>query len=515
MADLQPAGEAGRPRHRSGGAARAPILAVLAAALIVGGLIDRTPGSSPPAPVAAVQPAPVAAPLDALSSSWFCAGATDDHLGSGQPRDAAPGSVVIANSGSSPASGVVTLVPSAGSPLRVPVSVGPDSRTVVDEDVPKGSPWIGAIVDIDAGGVAVEQQVDGALGESSTPCATAGSSQWYFATGATLINAEVVISLLNPYPTDAVVDLTFTTNEGVEQPQEFQAIVVPAGGLVTVNLGSRLRRRLAIATTVTARSGRVVAWKTDVVTAPAPGSALLGTPAALSPLADPASTIPGVTLTLGAPAPATMLTWADGIAGDGVDEQYVIYNPGPNTAQLTLSLDLDQGSAEPFSVSVAPYEVDTVVSSQEVRIPPGVSHAAILQSTNDVPVVAARTIAATAPSPWTGLGELPGGQVSATNWLLAVDHAGGDFDGWVVVYNPGPVTVQVVLEGLHGGAGAALDTITVGSGRRAAINLNSLRPVVDEPLLVRATGPVYVESDYYGRDATPGISLSFGVPLTP
>ncbi len=91
--------------------------------------------------------------------------------------------------------------------------------------------------------VAVDQQVDGPLGGASSPCATAGSSNWYFATGATLINASVGLSLLNPYPTDAVVDLSFTTDQGVEMPQQFQGLVVPADGLLPVNLGDHLRRR--------------------------------------------------------------------------------------------------------------------------------------------------------------------------------------------------------------------------------------------------------------------------------
>src|SRR5690348_18069199 len=118
MSDPQPRPEAGRPLHRSNEAIRAAIVAVLAAALILGGLIDRSRG--PAAPIsdsASVAPVPVAAPAEALSSSWFCAGATDDHGGSsahprtGSSRGSAPGAVIIANSGSAPASGVITLVP--------------------------------------------------------------------------------------------------------------------------------------------------------------------------------------------------------------------------------------------------------------------------------------------------------------------------------------------------------------------------------------------------------------------
>ena len=136
---------------------------------------------------------------------------------------------MIANSGADPASGVVTIIGSNGTSKRVPVTIGAYGRGAVPEELPGGSPWVGAVVDINAGSVAVVERIDSPAGEASEPCATAGATRWYFATGATLINAGVVISLLNPYPTDAVVSLSFTTNQGLEQPQAFQAIVVPPG----------------------------------------------------------------------------------------------------------------------------------------------------------------------------------------------------------------------------------------------------------------------------------------------
>jgi hypothetical protein len=451
----------------------------------------------------------------ALTSSWFCAGATDAHQRGRSGRGAAPGAVVIANSGLATATGVVTLVPSQGAPVRLPVTVGPDSRTTVTEDARHGSPWIAAIVDINAGAVAVAQQIAGAAGAAATPCATAGSAQWYFPTGATLINASETLALLNPYTTDAVVDLSFTTDQGLEQPQGFQGLVVPPGQLVAVNLGDHLRRRQAIATTVTARSGRLVAWKTEVVTPPTRHEAVLGTPAASAPFADPATPVAGVTLTLGVSAPALTWTWADGTAGNGVNERYVIYNPGPGSAELQLSLVLDQGVAEPFDLSVGPEQVITVVSSQEVRIPPGVGHAAVLESVNGVPVVAERAVAAASPSSWSGLGALPGGRLAAARWLLPVNGADRNHDGVVAIYNPDRAAAQVVLDGLSGPTQVPLVAVTVGAGRRVAIHLNAMPAALDEPLIVSASVPVYAESDFYGRSGTPGVSLSFGVPLSP
>ena len=181
-----------------------------------------------------------------------------------------------------------------------------------------------------------------------------------------------------------------------------------------------------------------MAWKTDVVTPPTSGETVLGTPAASSPLADPAAPVPGREPHPGRAGPGTTWTWADGIAGNGEDERYVIYNPGPNTAELRFSVDLDQGVAEPFDLTVGPDQVTTLVSRQEVRIPQGVGHSAVLQSLNGVGVVAVRTFTGTSPSVRSGLGELPGGRVAALRWLLAPGRSDPNHDGWVVIYNPGP-----------------------------------------------------------------------------
>jgi hypothetical protein len=497
---------------------RAPILMALAAALIVGGLVDRVGGQAPPAARAVVQPVPVAAPADALSSSWFCAGATDG--GSSELVDA-PGKVVIANAGAATADGQVTLVGSNGSKSSQPVSIGSDSSVSIPESVPGGSPWVGAIVDIEAGAVGVSQMISSPSGTSFSPCATSGSSHWYFSTGETLINAGVEISLLNPYPTDSIVDLSFTTSQGIESPEDFQGFDVPGGGLLTVDLGSHLRRRQAIATTVSVRTGSVVAWKTDWVNPPAAGSALLGTPAANSPLADPAAPIPGVDAVLGAPSVGTTWTWPDGVAGNGIDEQYVIYNPNPVTAQVRLSISLAQAevSAEPFDLSVGPYQVLPVVSEQQARIPPGVAHSAVLQSTNGVGVVVERTMAAQGASATqglsTGLGELFGGRLSASQWLVPATLANSSHESDLVVYNPGRVAVKVRVSELAAGLEATgADAFTVPAGQREDL-VDSGRVAYAGPLLVAASGPVYVESDVYGTATVGGIGLSLGVPLNP
>jgi hypothetical protein len=157
--------------------------------------------------------------------------------------------------------------------------------------------------------------------------------------------------------------------------------------------------------------------------------------------------------------------------------------------------------------------VSTVVSSQAVRIPPGVEHSAVLVSTNGVPVVAERTVAAASPSALSGLGELPGGELAANKWLLPYFPGDATHTGRVVVFNPSATPAQVSVADVDGSP--QLGTMTVAAGRWSALPLSNLQPIAGRPLLLTASQPVYVEADYYGRSPTTGVSLSFGVPLNP
>lgn len=493
-------------RHAIRSVRRAPVLVVLIAALVAGGLIDRTgapAGSGTPAD-RIVEPMPVAAPAAALSSSWFCAGANN---GGAVPL---PGRVVIANDGPRPVKAMVTVVGSSAKPVRVPVPVAPFSTASVAETVKGPAQWVGAVVDVDGGSVGVDQVNDGPLGRSVTPCATSGSQHWYFATGQTRINADEVILLLNPYRTDSIVDLSFSTDQGIEVPQDFQGIDVPAGGLVGVDIRSQLRRRTSIAVTASARTGSIVAWQSSWVTAPPPGAPIVGTPAASAPLADPALPVPANDVTLGAPSPGRTWVWPDGLAGNGINEQYVIYNPGPLTADVRLSIGLQQGSAEPLSVDVGPYQAVPIISEQQARIPAGVPHTATLTSVNGVPVVATRTVSASqAPAPGgtrSGMGQLLGGRLAARDWLLPAVLTDGGHQGHLVMSNPGVNAVAVRIAGL--GAAKATQR-SVPAGGRLEVTLPA---GIDGAMDVRAAGPVYVEYDIYGAHG--GIGLSFAIPLS-
>lgn len=489
---------------------RLAVLAALVGLLVAGGLADRTGGPALPPSASTVAPVPVAAPPGAVSSSWFCAGAT------GTTGGVAGGRLVVANAARRPVTATVTLAGTTGPSATRTVVVGSRATASLPEALDSHPGWVGATVTLDGGEAAVSQVVDGPLGSATSPCATSGSAQWYFTSGATLVNATTVVTLLNPYPTDAVVDLSFVTDQGVEAPGDYQAVDVGPGAVVALDLGAHLRRRTAIATTVRARVGRVVAWQTAAVSAPAAGSAIIGAPSdPTNPTsADPALAGPGMVLTLGAPSVGSSWSWPDGQVGDGLDERFVIYNPGSVAATVTLSVVLDQGRAEPFVVTVAPQAVTTVSSQAQARIPSGVGHSVSVRSANGVGVVASRAVVATAPSPVAGRAVLPGLRTTANRWLVPVATAGGSASS-LVLLDTTASPLDVTVYGWRNGAQVpltGLSHVTVAPGQRSELQLTG---VTSDSAVVEATGPIQVQSNLAASvPGSQGLSLSAAVPLS-
>ena len=130
-------------------------------------------------------------------------------------------------------------MPNEGTPAKRSLTLAAHSTTSVNlaEVVPAA--YAAAQVDIDGGGVVVEQSV--AKGEIRDPsaCATATAPTWYVANGVTTRDATLTYFLYNPYPDDAIVDMDFATNEGRFAPQPLQGLVVRA------RLAARRRRHRA------------------------------------------------------------------------------------------------------------------------------------------------------------------------------------------------------------------------------------------------------------------------------
>ncbi|HVM63226.1 MAG TPA: DUF5719 family protein, partial [Acidimicrobiales bacterium] len=288
-------------RERPPGGGRA-VRVLLIGAVIAGGLlVDQAIGhGSAPAAHAAAPPAPTMAPAGALSSTWLC-----PALGASAASPVL-GSLVVGNPGGAPVTATATIVPGSGAPVVQHVALAPYTKQVIALDAAAPGDYAAATVTFDGAAGAVEQRVHGPFGDSVAPCASATSDHWYFPTGETDAGATEYLSLYNPFPSAAIADLSFETDQGLAVPDAFQGVVVPANGFTVLDIGARVRSRTSVATIVSVRGGRVVADELQSLSAGARG----------------------LVLTLGAPAPGTSWFYANGGIGPGVRERFDVFNPG-------------------------------------------------------------------------------------------------------------------------------------------------------------------------------------------
>lgn len=474
--------------------ARVRIVVVIVVLLVAGAVGDRAdrPGSRLSTEAVARRLMPSGGPAGAVSSTWYCAGGTAN---AGGPAAA---TVVIANTGDEEARATVLTVAEKGeAPPRVPVTVAPRSVASL-KLVPVATADHGAaVVEVDSGSVVVELVVGGGgsprRDHAASPCASSASRRWFFPGGSTAKDAALYLSLLNPFPEDAIVDLSFATDAGRAVPADFQGIVVPPRGLAVVDIGSHVRRREAVSTEVAVRSGRLVAAQTLSRTLPGRG---------------------GISMILGSPSPGGEWYFPDGIAGAGLTERYAISNASGREARVLIEITLDEGAAEPLERTIPAEGRLDVVMGPEVGVPPGVAHAVVVRSLNGVPVVASRELEAAPPAPRAGRSDTLGARRLARSWNFAAGGVHEGLDEWVVVHNPGSRPAEVSVTGLADGQPLAIEglqNLTIGPGRRQAFRLGDHVKRSPLPLVVTSSVPVVAERALYNV-GHPGFSATIGIP---
>jgi hypothetical protein len=471
---------------------RLPILVVVGGLLVVlalvgdGGMAERPQEGFEAAAAPAM---PVADDDAALSSTWYCAGGT---AGEGLAADLV---VVVANPLPEARRGTVTWYPGEEEPVPAPFQV--DANDVVSLPARQAvtAPVVAAVVELEGGGAAVEQQVTGPEGHDAAPCATAPSRQWHFANGSTTRDARQALFLFNPFPDDAVVEISFATEQLREEPVGLQGLPVPPGTLAVVNVGAHVRRREVTATSVVARSGRLVVGRVQTF--------------------DGSDGRRGLSLGVGAPAPSGRWHFPDGLHADGLTQQWHLYNPGDDEAVVLVEVAPDEGPAPPPLERTVPGRSRvTIDAAEETPVPAGVGHATTVRALDGARVVAEREVDVRAPAAQRGWSSTLGSPVAAERWLLPVGDTSGTTEQRVVLYNPAGEAATASIAALVDGRVVDLEdlgSIELGPGRRQAFRLGGRIARSPLPVVVDADGPVVVERGLY-RPGEGGVSLAMGVP---
>jgi hypothetical protein len=486
-----------RARHP---ARRAAVLALIAGAIVVAVALDLAGSTAAPRATVPPDAGPTVPASGAVSAAWYCA------EGTGSSGGRADETIWIANVGDADARADITVMPGGDveptsrrvtvprrGQLRVPVS----SVLETAEQADPGGTIIGpgVVVEVFGSRAIVEHEVDGqAEGQRDVgvgACAREPARDWYFAAGTTERGAEQRLALFNPFADDAILDLSFATDVGFVAPADLQSLVVPRRSRVTVPVASFVRRQPQIGAHVNVRVGRVVAEQSLVFTSENENRR-------------------GLTLSLGATAPARSWTLPGVVAGDGVANGVFVANFDPTATEVELTPRFeDESSVAPSRVAVPGRS--TVLVDLGPFAAPGVAFDVQVRTTGNVPVVA-EGLAAWGPAAGTvGAATAVGNPQPARDWVFALGRLAAEDAAALSVFNAGAREANVKLIAYESGSDlpASERELTLAASKQATFDLGELGIAPDHLIVVHADEPVVAARRILGPS---GASLAPGIP---
>jgi hypothetical protein len=386
--------------------------------------------------------------------------------------------VSVAPAGSRPAEvaaadeGAVPLEPDRA------LSLGVD-RTDPFEVVSAGSPVVAGVT----------ARYEGrAEGTTAAGCAQVPSDEWFFPEGSSLLGFDERLLVYNPFPDEAVVDVSFLTPSGESQPANLSDIGVPAGEWEEVEVTRFVgpKQGLLGARVHTVR-GRVIAWRTMTVT--------------------DRDGVTGVGSTLGAPKPADTWYFPEGAVRDGAQEHIALLNPSDEEAVVTISLLSGARVIQPDAlaeIAVPSRSSSRVNLSRQVRRPLSAGVSAIVQSTNGVEMVAERTVYYDEEE-FEGIASEVGAGATARRWAAPPAAAAGSGSDVIHVINTSAEGVRLSITLLRVDQPPlrppALTGIEVAGGLRKGIGIESFTGGAPAVAIVEADGEIVVERLSMGADA--------------
>ena len=337
-------------------------------------------------------------------------------------------------------------------------------------------------------------------GIGAANCATDAATTWYLPGGSSALKNEERIVLFNPFPDEAVVEITFLTPNGERAKANLDDIGVPAGQVVQVEVNRFILEQAVLAAQVDALRGRVVAWK------------------ALS--ARPVGAPPGLQLTLGSTRTSDTWYFPDGVAGDGFDERISVMNPTREDARINISLLTGEEVVQPprlAELTVPPRSSKSFnvgASLPERRSDLG-GISAFVQSTNGVQVVAERTVKYDGGG-LTGAASEIGARESALEWLVGPASFAPSLDA-VVVMNTGAAPARVSVSLLRPDGSPLrpeeLQSIQIAAGLRRRIALEKWTEGAPFVALVTSESQIVAERWSFSTNPILDPSAVMGVPL--
>jgi hypothetical protein len=495
----------GDARRRRGGRRirRGPILFVVVAALVAAVVAQQDePSPSVASTASRAAHAGLGVPAaDVASSAWYCAAGTSTTDGD------ATETVVIASLARTDIEATITVMPGGDDePAQDTMRLAPGEQVSVPVADVLATAEPGVVVET-GGPAAVSHVLEHGDDVAVESCTRTAAADWYFASGTTVEGSQHDLLLFNPFGADAIVDVSFVTDTGAQEPAALQAMVVPRRSRVTVPVQDSVLRQARVAAHVHARTGRIVAEQTQT----------------FDDVAVDGVARDGIALSAGATAPATVWRIPAGSTRDAGRVQLALANFSRENARVDVKAIVADGQDVPAQTLRVGGQ-DVVLVDVTTRVPLdrelAVTVTARAVDGRRVPVVA--EILATWPSTSAsaGLGGTVGSTLQATRWVVPVPDV--DAPTTITIFNPGPhpVTAAVLAADLvdrrvgatsepeRAIAPGEAKTVQLAAGRAAPMVVTADHPVVVGATVLGDAGAAVTEAlpDLAHGDTAPGAS---------
>lgn len=442
---------------------------VIVVGLLVGAVVLDQQRSEPDVIEQEVRlPAAAVRPLDALSSTWFCAAATS-------VEGLANSEVLLTNTSPSIRVAAVSVFAGSAQPandaaveevtIELPAQTATNLRLADFSD----AEVVSLAVEVDGGGVFVDKISTGPTGVARTACTDDGSTDWVLTSGSTVPGARLQLVIFNPFPDFATVDIDFVTSTGTRSPEGLIGLPVPARSSRIIEVGDFVASSEDVTSFVTVRAGRVVT------------EAIQSFDGSGSPL--------GLSVLTGAPTPAESWTFA-GVTPAAGPARLVVVNPSETRIRANVEVfpSGDERFIEPFEIVLQPGQSDAIDLLDAGRLS-GISSFSLVVRSLDGPLIVAgleqrpmtvepdpiaEAVQLDIDAPTTGFASSIGQPISSRTTFTTIDVVEDDERSALHIFNPSldsfvQITATVFIEG------ASRDIpIEVGPGRTARVPLTDL-----------------------------------------
>ena len=331
-----------------------------------------------------------------------------------------------------------------------------------------------------------------AQGAGAGLCSERPSDTWWFPVGTSELRFGEQLLLFNPYPDEAVAQITFFDETGANTPGSLTDVAVPSGGWTTVSVNQFVKTEKLLSARVQSTRGRVIAWR--------------------AVFQKPEEQAKGVTFTLGAPQASPTWYFPHGLLGGEASQKFTIVNPSQEEATVSITT---------FSSAI---EFRQAVDLTEIRLEPETSRQIDLASagplidddeapahlsatvttcrqTNPsedcrggVPIVVERSIGVES-GVYEGVATEVGASQLGSRWMLPpVAHTATDDS--LALFNAGRETaeVEVTLVTLEGRESPpSLASLKLDPGRRLEKSLDEYSELAPFFAVVESTSPIVAE----------------------